>query len=277
MKKGNLTSGLSAAIQSALYVNQKELTPAVKKVPSEFTIKVANTLEERESVYKLAYQVYLSKGYIKENSNEWLVQSYDQNSETVILMVQDKFKNIVGSVTMVFDGASRLPAEKIYSEELNILRRQNEKVVEISRLVISPEYRNLKEVLVLLFNYLFIYSYLVKKYTCLVIEVNPRHTTYYQELLHFRAIGDERPCPNVQSAPAILMYVPLIHGINETKKISQLKQNEKIDRSLYHYFFKPEQQDLVAHYLKNQVRPISYEEKQYFGFSESGFMRPVCI
>lgn len=277
MKNRNSSSGLSVAIQSALYVNQKELASGTKKTPSEFTIKVANTLEERESVYKLAYQVYLSKGYIKENANEWLVQSYDQNRETVILMVQDRLKNIVGSVTMVFDGSSRLPAEKIYSDELKILRKQNEKIVEISRLVISPEFRNLKEVLVLLFNYLFIYSYMVKKYTCLIIEVNPRHTAYYQELLHFRAIGDLKPCPNVQSAPAILMYVPLIHGINEAEKISQLKQNEKTDRSLYHYFFKPSQHDLVAHYLKNQVRAISYEEKQYFGFSESGFMRPVCI
>ena len=197
--------------------------------------------------------------------------------ETVILIVQDKQKNTVGTVTLVFDGSSRLPAEKIYGNELKILRNQNEKVVEISRLVIDPDYRNSKEILILLFNYLYIYSYFVKNYSCLAIEVNPRHTAYYQALLHFRAIGEEKPCPTVQSAPAILMFLPLIHAQQEVKRIAQFKQIEKSYRSLYHYFLKPEQQNLVAHYLKNQVKAITAEERQYFGFSESGFSRAVCI
>lgn len=277
MKKRNTPSGLSTAIRSALLTKKSNANVDGKKLPSEFTIKVANTLEERESVFRLAYQVYLDKRYIKENSNEWLVQSYDQNSETVILLVQDRLKNTVGSVTLVFDGTSRLPAEKIYNEELNTLRKQNEKIAEISRLVIDPHYRNSKEVLVLLFNYLYIYSYFVKKYSCLAIEVNPRHTAYYQALLHFRAIGEQKPCPNVQSAPAILMYGPLVHAHNEVIRISKMTQIEKNGRSLYHYFLKPEQQNLVAEYLKNQVKPITAEEKQYFGFFESGFSRAVCI
>lgn len=277
MKTRNDSSGLSTAMKSALFSNQNSISNIKKIIPSEFTIKVANTLEERESVFQLAYQVYLNKGYIKENHNEWLVQSFDSNSETVILMVQDKQKNTVGTVTLVFDGSSRLPAEKIYGNELKILRNQNEKIVEISRLVIAPDYRNSKEILILLFNYLHVYSYLVKKYSCLVIEVNPRHTAYYQALLHFRAIGEEKPCPTVQSAPAILMFVPLIHGQQEIKRIAQFKQSEKFDRSLYNYFLKPEQQSLVAQYLKNQVKAITSEEKQYFGFSESGFSRAVCI
>jgi hypothetical protein len=277
MKTRNTSSGLSTAMKSALISNQNKISDNRKICPSEFSIKVANSIEERESVFKLAYQVYLSKGYVKKNSNEWLVQSYDSNSETVILMVQDKLKNTVGTVTLVFDGSSRLPAEKIYSNELKILRNQNEKIVEISRLVIAPDYRNSKEILILLFNYLFIYCYFVKKYSCLTIEVNPRHTAYYQALLHFRSIGEEKPCPIVQSAPAILMFVPLIHGAQEVIRIAQNTQSEKSDRSLYHYFLKPEQENLAADYLKNQVKPITSEEKQYFGFSESGFSRAVCI
>jgi hypothetical protein len=46
---------------------------------------------------------------------------------------------------------------------------------------------------------------------------------------------------------------------------------------LYAHFLKPEQEKLVAHYLKNQVSEITSEEKIYFGFSESGTSRAVCI
>ena len=277
MKTRNTPSGLSIAIKSALFSNQNSNSKIIIKNSSEFSIKVANTLAERESVFQLAYQVYLDKRYIKENPNEWLVQSYDSNSETVILIVQDKQKNTVGSVTLVFDGSSRLPAEKIYGNELKTLRNQNEKIVEISRIVIAPDYRNSKEILILLFNYLHVYSYRVKKYTCLAIEVNPRHTAYYKALLHFRVIGEEKPCPNVQNAPAILMFLPLTPAQQEVKKITQFKQIEKSDRSLYHYFLKPEQENLATDYLKNQVKAITAEEKNYFGFSESGFSRAVCI
>jgi hypothetical protein len=277
MKSNKSASGVSMVIRRTMSSFKNESPLIEKKTPSEFSIKLANTLEERAAVFHLGYQVYLKKGYLKENATEMLVQNYDVNSETAILMIQDRQKNIVGSVTLVFDGAARLPAEKIYSEELRTLRRTNEKIVEISRLVIDPKYRNSKEILVLLFNYLYIYSYFVKNYTCLAIEVNPRHTAYYQELLHFKSIGSEKPCPNVQSAPAILMYLPLSHGIEEVKRISKMTEGEKNNRSLYSYFIKPNEQMLVANYLKKQAKPMTAEEKIYFGFSDSGISRAVCV
>ena len=113
MKNRQSASGLSIAIRDTM-VSYQEHRPLVEKPkPSVFSIKVANSLEEREAVFRLGYQVYLEKGYIKETPNKWMVQNYDANSETTILIVQDKQKNIIGAVTLVFDGASRLPAEKI--------------------------------------------------------------------------------------------------------------------------------------------------------------------
>jgi hypothetical protein len=248
-----------------------------KQSPSEFTIKLANSLCEREGAFRLAYQCYLNKGYIKANANQWMVQSYDSNEETAIFIVQDKEKNIAATVTLVFDGATKLTAEKIYANELHTLRSQKEKIVEISRLVVNPNYRNTKDILVLLFNYLYIYSYYVKGYSCLAIEVNPRHTAYYQALLDFKTIGAERPCPMVLNAPAILMSLPLMHSQSEVLRLSKNNSNEKKDRSLYAYFLKPNQEQLVANYLEKQATPISQEEKLYFGFSETNFGKLVCV
>ena len=262
-------SGVSMAMNAIISSLEQNKPLLEKKIPPEFTVKIANTLQEREAVFRLGYQIYLEKGYIKSNPQERMIQNYDSEPSTTILMVEDQEKNLVGSVTLVFDGHCKLPAEKIYRGELKTLRNQNEKIVEISRLVINPNFRNSKEVLVLLFNYLYIYSYYVKNYTCLAIEVNPRHTAYYESLLNFRAIGNEKPCPSVQSAPAILMYVPLKHGQNEVLRLSKNEESEKKTRSLYPYFAGPKQERLIAYYLEHQAKPITEEEKQYFGLFES--------
>ena len=59
------TSGLSFAIKKTMdsYEGGKPLVE--KAVLSDFTIKIANTLEERLAAFQLGYQVYLKKGFIK--------------------------------------------------------------------------------------------------------------------------------------------------------------------------------------------------------------------
>jgi hypothetical protein len=160
----------------------KSALPEKNQTP-KFTIKIANTLEEREAVFHLGYQVYLEKGYIKENPNQWMVQNYDAMSQTTILIVQDKNKKLAGSLTLVFEENGKLPVEKIYSEETKVIQEVGNKIMETSRLVISQEYRNEKEVLQLLLNYMLIYTHHVKRYTSMLIQVNPRHKNYYKSLL----------------------------------------------------------------------------------------------
>jgi hypothetical protein len=277
MKTRQTTTGLSLAIRRTITAFETESNSPKKISPPEFTIKVANTLEERECVFQLAYKIYLEKGYVNQNSQEWLVQSYDANPETVILIVQDQNKKIAGSLTLVFSESTKLPAEKIYDQEIKSLKHQGEKMVEISRLVISHEYRNSKDVLRLLINYLSIYSYHVKNYSSLVIQVNPRHKTYYKALLNFEEIGTEKSCPSVQNAPAVLLHLSLKKYQSEVYRLANLPEQNKKERSLYAQFLKPEQEKLVAHYLEKQFKPMTADEKIYFGFTESGISRAVCV
>ena len=260
MRKGR-ESGVSIAIRQTMTSSQLSSALPKNYQSVEFTIKLANTLEEREAVFNLGYQVYLEKGFVKENPNQWLIQNYDIFSQTAILIVQDKNKKIAGSLTLVFDEDGTLPVEKIYWEEIKALKNKSEKLVEISRLVISHEYRNSKEVLLLLINYLMIYSFYVKKYTSLVIEVNPRHKNYYKSLLKFDEIGAENPCPIVQNAPAILLHLPLKRYQSEVFNFNKQPKLHIKTRSLYSSFLKPDQEMFVAHYLKNQIKSISVEEK----------------
>lgn len=263
-------SSVSIAIRKTLFSlkNDQPLLDVSKK--KEFTIKVANSMEERESVFKLGYQIYLDKGYIRENTNQWLINSYDTSKDTVILIVQDSQKNTVGSLTMIFDNYKGLPADKIYREELNLLRNSNERLVEISRLVISPNYRNSKEILVLLFNYMAIYATRIRKTSNIIIEVNPRHKEYYKSILCFEELGKEKPCPQVKGAPAVLLNLPARKYQAETIRCMNSQLLNKKERTLYPFFVKTDQEPLVAQYLDKQTKPMTDEEKIYFGFSESG-------
>lgn len=276
MENKSNNSGVSIALNAINTSIENGLPVLEKKMPPQFTIKIANTLAEREAVFRMSYQIYLEKGFIKPNSQNWMVQNYDFDEESVILMVQDQERNLAGSVTMVFDGNSRLPAEKIYSKELKKLRNSGDKMVEISRLVINPAYRNSKEILVLLFNYLSIYSYHVKNFSSLVVEVNPRHKDYYKKLMSFDEIGEEKACPMVQNAPAVLLHLPLKRYQSEVIRFKNQYIADKKERSLYASFLKPEQESLVAYYLQKQATPMSAEEKQYFGYSESNSQMAVA-
>lgn len=277
MLRNKTASSVSIGMKKTIALLQCENSLIQKAKPGEYTIKVVNTCEEREEVFKLGYQVYREKGYIDQNPNEWLIRGYDANEETVILIVQDKNKKIIGSVTLVFEENCKLPSEKMYRDEIKNIKNEGHRLAEISRLIIHPDYRNSKEVLLLLFNYLAIYTYRVKKYSCLIVQVNPRHISYYKLLLKFKEVGNQKISPIVNNAPAILLSLTTDTYKHEMENLKGNIIFHRKERSLYPHFLKSEQEKLVVQYLKNQVKPISQAEKIYFGFSESGISKAVCI
>lgn len=276
VNKQKRASGVSTALLKTIDTLQGSAPLIDTFAKQEYTIKIANTLEEREAAFKLGYSIYLEKGYINKNPDERLICEYDFNEETVILIVQDKQKNIAGSATLVFDGAMELPASKVYHHEIKTAKQSYKRNVEICRFVINSNYRNSKEILVLLFNYAAIYIQKIKKYDGLVIEVTPRHKNYYKELLHFEEIGTEKCCPQVQNTVGVLLHLSTQKYQNTCKGIKTTTHAEKKDRSLYPYFLKAEQEDLVACYLEKQTKTMSAQEKEYFGFSEKKESNSLC-
>lgn len=270
-----ITSSVSQSIQNTMVCHKNQMALVEQVKPQMFVFKIANTLEERRSVFQLGYDVYLEKGFIKKNVKKWLIRNYDFQNDTVILMVQDRDNNIAGSATLVFDGDQQLPAEKNYKEELKSMRQLGFRTTELSRLIINPEYRNSKEILVMLFNYAAIYIHHVKRYNGLAIQVNPRHKNFYKALLEFQEIGGEQSCPQVQNAPSVLLYLTEEKYREACRKREAQVVSDK--RSLYTYFLASDKESLVAHYLAKQAKPMTEEEKMYFKFSDSGVFEAVCV
>jgi len=230
-----------------------------------FHIVVVSDRDARRRAYALAYRVYCHCGYTSEES-ELLTSPYDADPHTVTLLAQDENDHDCATVTLNFDSSAGLPGDEIYPFELNALRAQSRQIVEVTRLAVSDEYARSKTLLVRLFNFIYIFARRVRGFDDFVIEVNPRHANFYNRLLFFEQLGPERPCPRVQNAHSVLLRMDLHRGENEIRRASG-KRAKPDDHTLYPYFYSWLEEGAVAEFLAQSHRPMSSDDKKYFGLT----------
>jgi hypothetical protein len=110
----------------------------------------------------------------------------------------------LGALSVNLDGESGLRAEALYPLEVAELRLQGA-LCEFTQLAMDTELAG-REVLCSLFYMAYVFSHAVHGAANLLIEVNPRHQCFYERMLGFRRIGDERICQRV-GAPAVLLHL----------------------------------------------------------------------
>lgn len=153
-------------------------------------------------------------------------------------------ENIFGTATLGMDGPAGLHADELYGQELARLRGPGVRLCEITRLAVETSYNTL-EVLGTLFHLAYIHARLIRGATDLVIEVHPRHVGFYRRMLGFVQLGEERPCPRVDNAPAVLLHLDLRHVDRQIALRGGAPSWQP--RSLYTYFLsRDEQEELLS-------------------------------
>ena len=102
------------------------------------------------------------------------------------------------------NSSAGLLADNLYSEELAKLRKPSHVLCEVTRLAVDVDSHD-PELLKSLFRSSYKYARAIFGVTDVVIEVNPRHATYYRREFGFSQIGTVRTCPRVD-APAVLLH-----------------------------------------------------------------------
>jgi hypothetical protein len=145
--------------------------------------------------------------------------------------------SVVGTITLAVDSDRGLNIDCTFGEEVDRIRKiKDAHICELTRFAFNGEVRS-KEALAGLFNLAFIYGTAITQCTDLLIEVAPRHVSFYKAMLGFRRLGSLRPNENVGS-PAQLMGL----RVEEiTRKIADLagRAEPASSRSLYPYFYAP--------------------------------------
>lgn len=138
----------------------------------------------------------------------------------------------LGTVTLNVDSENGLLADELYRREVDALRRREATVCELTGLAVASRLGS-SELLATLFHLLHILGRRLHRATDAVIEINPRHSFYYQRLLGFRQIGERKLCRRVD-APAVLLHIET--DFVEGQIARYAGRRNKSRRSLYPYF-----------------------------------------
>jgi len=224
-------------------------------------VQVANNIETRLKAYEFIRNIYSAKGYANDSSSKLWLSIYDAIPETTTLIVESDEGIIEGALTVVFDSALGLPADEIYKQEIDGLRKTGHHLSEIISFGIRKENKNTIKILASLYYSAYVLAHRVKNKTDFIVTVNPQHEKFYVDKLIFKRIGGIRRYHKVNGAPAVLLNLPfsLPNKLKEKKRIFPLYM---LDDS-YHA------EMLLADKLKKSLLPMSDMEFFKLFISES--------
>jgi hypothetical protein len=176
------------------------------ELPGGFKIEIAATQKDLEDAFSLVYREYQRMGYIRSDNGTGIHVDIRHllDSTSVFLL---RSTSIIGTVSLICDSRMfGLPMDVLYEEELEPLRREKRRIVELASLATAPQARRTS-----LFMYVFraVYRHaLTNDANDFCIMVNPRHVKFYKKVLLFEQMGPEKYYPKV-GAPAVALRLNL--------------------------------------------------------------------
>lgn len=184
-------------------IRRSALTAAKLDDIDKPSIKIAETRDELEQAFRLVYEEYYEQGYVSRPHPRSLLYSiYDFLPKTCVFVFQ-AYRDVVSTISFIPDSRLfGLPMDSLYKAEVDALRRQGRKVVEIGALATEKSLRG-KNVVMYLYKTVINYG-LMTGVNDLCLTVNPKHARFYADIMLCEQIGEERFYPSV-GAPAVLM------------------------------------------------------------------------
>ncbi|OZA24985.1 MAG: hypothetical protein B7X93_11080 [Hydrogenophilales bacterium 17-61-9] len=203
-----------------------------------FKLRFAQHDETFNNASMLVQKRYAWRGFPKAHLKKY------PNRVTILSFHQEK---IVGTVTVGYDSEEGMLVDDIYKAEVDVLRAQGKRVGELSKLAIDENIGS-KQLLASLVHMAYLYG-VIHECTDAIIEIVPRHKAFYEKMLGFKQIGEEKMNNRVHF-PVLLMHLELDYMRQKIEEVGG-KGKESKDRSLYPYFFSAhDQQGILARLLK---------------------------
>jgi len=227
-----------------------------------FRFQVAGSRTVRERAYRLACAVYRNSGYVTDG-REWIAMPQDLKPETFTLLAEDQQGRPAATISLIFDSELGMPCDQLYAEEVAAVRSPGRILGEVVRLAIAEDFQHSKHLFLRMINLSFIFGLHVRGATDCLIEVNPRHVSFYKRLMGFRQLGCERPCPRVSGAIGVLLHLEMsAYAEAMDARRAGLPLGE---REIFGRFLPPESEAHTARLLNRQHRPMTLAEARHFG------------
>ena len=207
-----------------------EALNSVQMAQQKFKIRLTRETAHTQSANLLIRKMYSWRGYETHSSTI-------NNTPNNICLSVFSSEHAIGTLTLGIDSIEGMSASAMYPCEIDQLRAQGRVLCEITKLAVDQNVSS-RNVLASLFHIAYIHARQLNGCTDILIEVNPRHVPFYQRMLGFRQIGDERQCPRVK-APAVLLRLETDYVEIQLRKFGGMMENAVNETSLYPYSFSP--------------------------------------
>jgi len=213
---------------------------AIEPQTNLFKVRLVNTEERRNDASYLIQRRYAWRGYA--------VGDDSADAPSRITVAAHDANGTAGTVTVGLDSPNGMFVDGLYAIEVDELRDSGHRLAEFTKLAIDDNVHS-KPLLAALFHIAFIYAHRIHSCTDLLIEVNPRHETFYRRMLGFEPLGPLRGDPRI-GAPALLLRLDLKHAQSEIHRLGGNPNLGTITRSLYPYAFSTHEEVLIERRLR---------------------------
>lgn len=171
--------------------------------------KIAETIAEFEGAYRLVHDIYVCEGYMEPQPGGLRVTSSSLQPGAITFIGCEKNKVLL-TVTLFSDARQGLPMDSIYKAELDRLRNDKRKIVEVGALAVNSNAQlKFHSSVMMLFKFVLLYAWRHLLVDDMVVVINPKHRSFYEKVLSFRAIGPEKAYDYVRGNPAIALRLDL--------------------------------------------------------------------
>lgn len=189
------------------------------------TIRLADCDGQRNRANMLLNRMYSWRGY---GSNHQLPAA-----PNCMTFTASSGEATIGTLTLTVDSAAGLAADATFKDDIQRFRdAPGAKLCELTKFAFDTS-SPARPRLAALFHVIFIYGSMHYACTDLFIEVNPRHTRFYEAMLGFTKVGAVRTNTSVD-APSQLMWLNVADIRRQIDKHAAEGPN---GRSLYSHFF----------------------------------------
>ncbi len=165
---------------------------------------VAKTLDEVIEGLQVVYLSYLKRDLILPNPFNIYINNHMISNKSVV--VNGKINGVtVSTASSYVDGPNGLALDSLYPNELNKLRNQNCRLMQVCQLAehLPTLIKSIKSILKTTIYVSFFGYY--QGATDAVISVHPHHVKYYERFLSFEQIGPEKIDTSINNNPGVLL------------------------------------------------------------------------
>lgn len=210
----------------------------------EYELLVAGTPELKKRAWALVYQRYRRMNYAAPNEDGLWYGLHQALPDATTLLMSRQGKD-VATLTLIFDSLLRLPADTLYSREMDDLRSHGRRLCEIISLANAEIQGHVcHEILKHMFKLAYLTARRLEDATDFIITVNPYHVGYYTKKLLFEAAGEERAYDKVGGVPAVLLRLKL-----DTAEDQYLVRYGDCEGSFYRFFVDRESEPALLEFL----------------------------